>query len=116
MIYVSTYPETIWEKIKFQFRKIVPTVPCSEIRQGPGVVECIQSEDTCITIPMSRVMQIVWESGYKNSLERAKKEYFDGLAQSMGGMVGVPCDEDDDDCDCASGPYKPSSTTVDGYS
>lgn len=103
MIYVSTYPATIWERIKFQFRNIVPTVCCGEIRQGPGVVECVTSEDTCVTVPMSRVMQIVWESGYKTSLEMARKEYFDGLAQSMAGT------QPDDEDDCTSRP-------VDGYS
>ena len=71
MIYVLTYPETVWERLKFHIRGTVPTVLCGEIRQGPGVVECVTGEDSCITIPMNRVMQVIWESGYKNAFEQA---------------------------------------------
>ena len=119
MIYVLTYPETVWERLKFHIRGTVPTVLCGEIRQGTGVVECVTGEDSCITIPMNRVMQITWASGYKNAFEQAQKEYFDGLARSMAGMAVAPsgctCSEDEDDCDCATGPYIASSAAVDGY-
>lgn len=119
MIYVLTYPETVWERLKFHIRGTVPTVLCGEIRQGPGVVECVTGEDSCITTPMNRVMQVIWESGYKNAFEQAQKEYFDGLARSMTRMAVAPagctCGEDEDDCDCAIGPYTASSAAVDGY-
>ena len=118
MIYVLTYPETIWERINFQIRKIVPTIPCGNIRHGPGIVECITGEDSCIVVPMDRVMQIVWESGYKQAFDRARKEYFDGMAESTKQTVVTPegCDcGGEEDCDCRSGPYVPSSATPDGY-
>ena len=34
MIYVLTYPETVWERLKFHIRGTVPTVLCGEIRQA----------------------------------------------------------------------------------
>lgn len=120
MIYVLTYPETIWERIKFQLFKICPSIPCSYIRNGPGVVECITGEDSCQMVPLNGVMRIIWESGYQEALTRARKEYFDGVAQSMqqmaGASAGCSCGDEDEDCDCSSGPYVPSSTSVDGYS
>lgn len=118
MIYVLTYPETVWERLNFHIRGIVPTIPRGEIRQGPGVVECITGEDSCITIPMDRVMQVIWESGYKNAFEQAQKEYFDGLAKSMAGMAVVPagCTCGEDECDdCRRPIYTESSAAVDGY-
>lgn len=119
MIYVLTYPETIWERIKFQLFGACPSIPCSYIRNGPGVVECITGEDSCQMVPLNGVMRIIWESGYKEALSQARKEYFDGVARSMAGMAVAPsgctCGEDEDDCDCATGPYIASSAAVDGY-
>ena len=119
MIYVLTYPETIWERIKFQLFKTCPSIPCSYIRNGPGVVECITGEDSCQMVPLNGVMRIIWESGYKEALSQARKEYFDGVAQSMQQMAGAPagcsCGDDDEDCDCSSGSYTPTGTAVDGY-
>ena len=119
-IYVLTYPETILERIKFQLFKICPSIPCSYIRNGPGVVECITGEDSCQMVPLNGVMRIVWESGYKEALSQARKEYFDGVAQSMQQMAGAPagcsCGDEDEDCDCGSGSYTPTGTAVDGYS
>ena len=119
MIYVLTYPETIWERIKFQLFKTCPSIPCSYIRNGPGVVECITGEDSCQMVPLNGVMRIIWESGYKEALSQARKEYFDGVAQSMQQMAGAPagcsCGDEDEDCDCGSGPYTSTGTAVDGY-
>ena len=119
-IYVLTYPETIWERIKFQLFKTCPSIPCSYIRNGPGVVECITGEDSCEMVPLGNVIRISWESGYKEALSQARKEYFDGVAQSMQQMAGAPagcsCGDDDEDCDCSSGSYTPTGTAVDGYS
>jgi len=118
-IYVLTYPETIWERIKFQLFGACPSIPCSYIRNGPGVVECITGEDSCQMVPLNGVMRIIWESGYKEALTQARKEYFDGLARSMQQMAGAPdgcsCGDEDEDCDRGSGPYMPSGTAVDGY-
>ena len=114
-IYVLTYPETIWERIKFQLFGTCPSIPCSYIRNGPGVVECITGEDSCQMVPLNGVMRIIWKSGYKEALSQARKEYFDGLAQSMNPNVGCSCGDEDDDCDCATGPYIASSAAVDGY-
>ena len=51
MIYVLTYPETVWERLKFHIRGTVPTVLCGEIRQGPGVVECVQARTPASPFP-----------------------------------------------------------------
>ena len=118
MIYVLTYPETIWERLLFHLRNIAPSVQCINIRTGPGVVECITGEDSCIMLPMGRVMSVVWDSGYKQAFDQARKEYFDGMAESMKQIAVTPegCDCDcEGDCDCSSSPYAPSSTAVDGY-
>ncbi len=120
MIYVLTYPETIWERIKFQLFKICPSIPCSYIRNGPGVVECITGEDSCEMVPLVNIIRISWESGYKEALSQARKEYFDGVAQSMqqvgvarncGGDCGGDCDGE-----CSTPIYTPTGTAVDGYS
>jgi len=70
-------------------------------------------------VPLNGVMRIIWESGYKEALTQARKEYFDGLARSMQQMAGAPdgcsCGDEDEDCDRGSGPYMPSGTAVDGY-
>lgn len=120
MIYVLTYPKTIWERIKFQLFKTCPSIPCAYIRHGPSMVECITGEDSCEIVPVSGIMHIIWESGYKDALEHSRKEYFDGVAQAMQQMVGAPggCDCGDDECDgeCSSAAYVPSGTSVDGYS
>jgi len=113
MIYVFTRPQTILERLNFLFRGIVPTIACSTVRTSPAVIECVMSEDSCRAIPMGRVMEVVWESGYKQAFDQARKEYFDGLAQSMNPNTGCSCGDEDGDCDC--GPYAPSPTTVDGY-
>ena len=113
MIYVLVRPSTIGEWLNLHFRNIAPTIPCGAIRSSPGIVECITGEDSCIVVPMDRVMQVVWESGYKQAFDQARKEYFDGLAQSMTPNAGCSCGDEDGDCDC--GPYVPSPTTVDGY-
>jgi len=119
MIYVLTYPETIWERIRFQLFKTCPSIPCSYVRSGPGVVECITGEDSCEMVPLNNIIRISWESGYKEALTQARKEYFDGVAQSMQQMAGAPagcsCGDEDEDCDCSSGPYTPTGTAVDGY-
>lgn len=121
MIYVLTYPKTIWERIKFQLFKTCPSIPCAYIRHGPSMVECITGEDSCEIVPVSGVMHIIWESGYKDALEHSRKEYFDGVAQAMQQMTGASvgaCDCDDGECDgeCSSAAtYVPSGTSVDGY-
>jgi len=120
MIHVLLYPETIWEKLNFQIRKIAPSIQCGTIRNGPGVVECIQTEDSCVMVPLDRVMQIIWESGYKAAFEEARKQYLEDAAASMSQMFGASaatagCELDDDEDDCSSGPYVHSGATVEGY-
>jgi hypothetical protein len=124
MIYVLLYPATLWERLQFSIRGIAPSIQCDYIRNGPGIVECIHGEDACTMVPMDQVMRVVWESGYKKALETARDEAIRDMADSMKQMglpttdlaQGCNCgDDDEDDCDCSSGPYVPSGAVVDGY-
>lgn len=119
MIYIVLHPTTIWEKLNYQIRGIAPSICCDSIRNGVGVVECLFGEDQCTMIPMGRVMQISWESGYKQAFEQSRNQYFADMAASMKQMVGpnpsqCGCGDEGDDDDC-TGPYVATNATPEGY-
>lgn len=121
MIYVILYPSTIWEYLRYHITGRAPAITCDQVRSGPGIVECQHGEDACTMLPMSRIMGINWESGYKAAFESARNRYFADMAESMKNMgmasQGGQCNCTGDDCDDdITEPYNPSSSHVDGYS
>lgn len=86
MIYVLTRPETLLEKIKFKLFGTLPAIACDMPRFGPGGVEAVQG-DSCHIIPGNRIMEIVFDGGYKQALADVRQEANENAAMRLGSIV-----------------------------
>lgn len=94
MIYILTRPETILEKIRFHLFGTLPATACDMPRFGPGGVEAVQG-DSCRIIPGNRVMEIVFDGGYKQALADVRQEANEDVAMRLGAVVSPPASEPD---------------------
>ena len=100
MIYVLLKPETLWQKIKFHLFGTVPARACPKIRYGGGAVEMVYpEEDACTSLPVNRVFEIQWDSGYSQDLAEAREEYLENVSSAMPDVAAaIPNDPDPMDC------------------
>ena len=89
MIYILTKPERLVEKLKFELFGTLPATACDMPRFGPGGVEAVQG-DSCRIIPGHRVMEIVFDGGYKSALAAVRQEANENAAMQMGAIVSPP--------------------------
>lgn len=92
MIYVMTHPDRIIDKIKYQLFGTMPTYSGDEIRYGGGMAELItHANNSCHAIQMAYVVDIFFDGGYSEALDKVRKEARENIAAGIGTLG--PTDE-----------------------
>jgi len=100
MIYVLLKPERSGRRLSFIC--LAPFRPGRARRYDTAAEPWkwyIPEEDACTSLPVNRVFEIQWDSGYSQDLAEAREEYLENVSSAMPDVAAVmPNDPDPMDC------------------